>query len=243
MRRPVLVPVVRPVLRNILRRTLILCGAVLCTTALWTSQASAVSITLGGADGQVVFLGGQVTVTMTIDTEATTGITLLSIAALFDDSLLTYNQAASSTGTGSGYILYDAGAKGGGGYLSAASTCGGGFGSPTVGAGCQLALPGQVNVDYVSKDLSNGTGAGNVGVALLATLVFDVTGAGGFASIFLYQTCPGDPFPLPGCTSTTGTLLGGISGGAGGVNIVPEPTTALLVGMGLAGLGIAGRGK
>ena len=57
MRRPVLVPV--------LRRTLILCAAVLCTTALWASQASAVSITLSGANGQNVVPGDQVTVTMT----------------------------------------------------------------------------------------------------------------------------------------------------------------------------------
>jgi hypothetical protein len=31
--------------------------------------------------------------------------------------------------------------------------------------------------------------------------------------------------------------------GSGGVNIIPEPTTALLVSMGLVGLGIAGRRK
>ena len=234
MRRPVLVPV--------LRRTLILCAAVLCITALWTSQASAVSITLSGANGQDVAPGDQVTVTMTLDTEATVGITLLSIAALFDGSLLTYNQALSSSGNGSGYILYGT-AKGGGGYLEAASTCGGGFGSPTVGAGCQLALPGQVNVDYVNVDLANGTGSTNVGVALMATLVFDVTGPFGFAFINLSQTSPGNVIGQPLGTSISGTLLGGISGGAGGVNIVPEPTTALLVGMGLAGLGIAGRRK
>ena len=231
MRRPVLVPALRPALRNILRRTIILCAAVLCTTALWANQASAVSITLSGANGQNVFPGDQVTVTMTLDTEATTGITLLSLATLFDDSRLTYNQGASST---SSYLFY--GGKGGGGLLRAASTCGGGPGSVTAGAGCDLVHPGQVNADFVSSDLANGTA--NTGSSLLATLVFDVTGAGGFASIVLSQTAPGNVIGQPGGTSTTGTLIG-----SGGVNIVPEPTTALLVGMGLAGLGFAGRRK
>ena len=237
MRRPVLVPVLRPALRNILRRTIILCTAVLCTTALWASQASAVSITLSGANGQDVAPGDQVTVTMTIDTEATTGITLLSIAALFDSAQLSYNQALSSSNNGSaGYILYGT-AKNGGNYLSSAVTCGGGYLSPTAGAGCVLSLAGQTNVDYVAGDLATGTGAGNAGVAQMATLVFQVTGTSGFASIALSQTSPGNVIGQPGGTSTTGTLVSG----AGGVNIIPEPTTALLVGLGLAGLGIAGR--
>jgi len=215
--------------------------------ALGASSAGAISITLTGANGQTVTTGDLVTVTMTLDTEATTGITLLSIATMFDGSQLTYlpgsstsNGAGSNAGfplTGNGYVLYDTGAKGGGAYLKAAVTCGGGFGSPTAGAGCQLALPGQVNVDYVNGDLANGTGAGNAGVAQLATLVFEVTGTSGFASIALSQTAPGNVIGQPGGTSTTGTL----NSGGGGVNIIPEPTTALLVGLGLAGLGVAGR--
>ena len=204
--------------------------AVAAAFLLAASSASAISITLAGANGQDVNPGDQVTVTMTLDTEATTGITLMSIATLFDNSLLTYNEAASST---TSYLLY--GGKGGGGYMKAASTCGG-YGGPTAGNGCQLALPGQVNVDYVSVDLANGTG--NYGVALLATLVFDVTGGGGFASIALSQSSPGNVIGQPGGGSTTATLIG-----SGGVNIVPEPTTALLVSLGLVGLGVAGRRK
>ena len=228
---------------------------VLVTTllAFGASSAGAVSITLAGANGQTVTTGDQVTVTVTLDTEATVGITLLSIATLFDNAQLSYNAAASSSNgggsdagfpaTGNGYILYDTGTKNGGAYLSAAVTCGGGFGSPTAGAGCNLALPGQVNADYVNGDLTNGTGAGNVGVAVLATLVFDVTGTSGFASIALSQTSPGNVIGQPGGTDIAGTLLGGIGGGAGGVNIIPEPTTALLVSLGLVGLGVAGRRK
>jgi hypothetical protein len=205
--------------------------------AFGASSAGAISITLTGANGQDVVNGDLVTVTMTLDTEATVGITLLSIATLFDDSQLLYRDDLSTSNGGSGYILYDAGAKNGGNYLSSAVTCGGGYGSPTVGAGCVLSLPGQTNVDYVAGDLATGTGAGNAGVAQMATLVFQVTGTSGFASIALSQTSPGNVIGQPGGTSTTGTL----GSGAGGVNIIPEPTTALLVGLGLAGLGIAGR--
>jgi hypothetical protein len=184
--------------------------------------ASAVSLTLAGADGQTVGIGDQVTVTMTLDTEATVGITLLSIGVLFDDTRLVYrpdlstsNGAGSATGaplTGNGYILYDAGAKGGGAYLAAAITCGGGYGSPTAGAGCQLALPGQVNADYVNGDLSNGTGAGNVGIAQMATFVFEVIADApdGVAFIDLTQTAAGNVIGQPGGGSTTATLLCGV---------------------------------
>jgi len=76
-------------------------------------------------------------------------------------------------------------------------------------------------------------------VAQMATLVFEVTGTSGFAFINLSQTSPGNVIGQPGGLSTTGTL----NSGAGGVNIIPEPTTALLVSLGLVGLGIAGRRK
>ena len=62
--------------------------------AFGATSASAISITLAGANGQTVTTGDQVTVTVTLDTEATVGITLLSIATLFDNAQLSYNAAA-----------------------------------------------------------------------------------------------------------------------------------------------------
>ena len=195
--------------------------------------ASAVSLTLAGADGQTVGIGDQVTVTMTLDTEATVGITLLSIGVLFDDTRLVYRPDLSTSNNGSGYILYSSTAKNGGAYLSAAITCGGGYGSPTAGAGCQLALPGQVNADYVNGDLSNGTGSTNVGVAQMATFVFEVIADApdGVAFIDLTQTAAGNVIGQPGGGSTTATLLGGDGGTGEGFVQVPEP--------GLAGLALA----
>jgi hypothetical protein len=196
------------------------------------ASASAVTLTLGGAGGQDVTPGGTTSVTLTLDTDATTGITLMSVGVLFDDTRLSYDQAASST---TSYILY--GGKGGGGYMKASSTCGGYPQTAPAGCTIRVGTTNQVNVDYVSVDLTNGTQNTGSGI-LLVTLVFNVLANPGSAAISLTQTAPGNVVGQPGGASTTATLAG-----SGSVNVVPEPTTALLVGLGLAGLAVAGRRK
>ena len=194
----------------------LLAAALLSVSA---GTASAILFTLGGADGQEVAAGDQVSVTVTMDTQATVGITVMSAGVLFDDTRLTYNQGASSTVS---YVLY--GGKGGGGYLKAAQTCGGYPG----GAGCNLALDGQVNVDYVSVDLTNGTQ--NSGVVMLVTLVFDVIDPqnDGSAFIELTSTSPGNVVGQPG----GGSVVPSLDSGTGNV-FVPEPAIA---GLALAAL-------
>jgi len=196
------------------------------------ASASAITLTLGGAGGQDVTPGGTTSVTLTLDTDATTGITLMSIGVLFDDTRLSYDQNASST---TSYILY--GGKGGGGYMKASSTCGGYPQTAPAGCSIRVGTTNQVNVDYVSVDLTNGTQNTGSGV-LLVTLVFNVLANPGSAAITLSQSSPGNVIGQPGGASTTATLAG-----SGSVNVIPEPTTALLVGLGLAGLAVAGRRK
>ncbi len=209
----------------------VLLAAILCSTS-----ASAASFTLGGTWQGTTQTSGSVTVPVTFDTGATTGITLLSVAVLFDDTILSYDQGSSST---TSYILY--GGKGGGGYLKAAVTCGG-YGGATAGDGCQQWIGAtdpsglaQVNLDFVSVDWTNGTQNTGSGL-LIATLVFDIVAIGdGSAEIQLGMTSS-NVIGQPGGGSTAPSSLGG-----GGVVFTPEPTTALLVGLGLAGLGYAGR--
>ena len=197
----------------------LLAAALLSVSA---GTASAILFTLGGADGQEVAAGDQVSVTVTMDTQETVGITVMSAGVLFDDTRLTYNPGASSTVS---YVLY--GGKGGGGYLKAAQTCGG-YPGATAGAGCDLALDGQVNVDYVSVDLTNGTQ--NSGVVMLVTLVFDVIDPqnDGSAFIELTSTSPGNVVGQPGGGSVDPSL----DSGTGNV-VVPEPAIA---GLALAAL-------
>jgi len=204
--------------------------------AFSASSAGAIILTLGGADGQPVNPGEQFSVTVTLDTEAITGITLMSIGVLFDDTLLDYKQELSST---TSYILY--GGKGGGGYMKASSTCGGY--PQTAPAGCSLRVntTNQVNVDYVSSDLTNGTqnttASADLNNPQLVTLVFEVkAGAtpGESATLTLSQTSAGNVIGQPGGGSTTATLVP--DGDAD-----PEPEVAVIVvpEPGIAGLSLA----
>ena len=195
-------------------------------------QAMAIAISFGGLNGQVVYPGDQVSVSVNLDTEADTGIVLLSVGVLFDETRLSFNQAASSTAS---YMLYGGAGKG---STFLESSCGFGvFGGTTGCAYLRVGATNQVNVDFVTTDLMTGAPVGTqvTGAALMATLIFDVVGPSGFASIGLSITSPGNVIFMTGGAYATASL----NHGAHGVEVVPEPTTALLVGLGLVGIGLA----
>ena len=185
--------------------------AIAFALSLASAQAHAIAFILGGVNGQVVTVGDQIAVTVTLDTESTTGIQLSSVAVLFDDNILSYNQAASTT---TSYLLYGGRARR---FLYASSTCGGYPQTQPGGCSLRIGTTNQVNVDFLSTDLSLGTE--NTGVALMATLIFDVVAPGdGLAEINLSITAPGNFIGVAGGGTTTATLSGG-----GAIEILVEP--------------------
>jgi hypothetical protein len=193
----------------------------------WASHASAIALTLAGANGQTVGVGDQVTMTVILDTEGTAGIVLLSTGIIFDPTIMAYNSAASSAAS---YALYVSG---------------------NVGSSLVPALPppqirfgttDQVNVDFWAiNDLIGGAPASgdfynqflltsNGTSGLIATLVFDVIAAGdGIGEFNITITAQGNVVQL-----ASGITTASLSGD--GFVLVPEPTTALLLGLGLVGL-------
>lgn len=215
----------RLLITNLLAIALLLFGAA-------TASATSVSMTSNYDGVSVMAPSSTVTVQVWLDAGPTdaSGISVLSVGVSFDDGVLAYDQGASSTNT---YLLYFSSKSP---YLNALPSCGGGYGSPNAGAGCALFSPTLVNVDFASSVLP-GAAPGTTG-GLLATLVFHVAAAGdGVGEIgFSFAGIDGNILQY-GDNSTDTPVFSGSP-----INVItPEPTTALLVGLGLVGLGVAGR--
>ena len=175
------------------------------------------------------------TVTMKVDFNSTgNDIQVLSVSVLFDDNAFAWDQAASSSPT---YALYNAGGRGNA-YLAQLNS------NLTLRAGTS----NQILLDWVSSDVPEGTRdqcgdygtypavpgglSGNGCGFRMAKLVFRVIHVGEAygASFTLSNSSPGNIFALGDGSQPVNTIT-----------YSPEPTTALLVGLGLAGLGVAGR--
>ncbi len=207
--------------------------------AFSAASAGALTLTMGSnvPVGGSLSPGDQLIVTVSLDTNGDTGVTLLSTGVVFTDAFasgrLIYDQGASSTAS---YTLFNpnTAAKGqpnNGIFLTAASTCGG---YPSGGTGCSfwVGVMDQVNVDFIATDLATGysqatgatAGQGITSGGVLATLVFDVPldATDGAFNVGISITAPGNVIGLPGGQSGTATLVGG------GQFFVPEPGLASL---------------
>lgn len=180
------------------------------------------------AFGTTINQNDLISIDVVLDTEGQGDITLVGVGVLFDEAVFTYRQDLSSV---TSYLLYT-GAKAP--YLIADPSCGG---YPSTGAcGIYPTRTNQVQVGFLSSGLPAGApGATPPGGSVLTTLVFEAVGNGVGSFAFDFDSFYGSILQLGDLTNPPLGL------GASGVVTVPEPTTALLVGLGLVGLGVAGR--
>jgi hypothetical protein len=206
-----------------------------CAFSVFASPAGAIEISLDSipAVGQTVNGNSheKLVVMVSLDTEGFAGITLLSVAVLFDPQQLSYNRAESTT---TDYLLSNEGRRPNS-YLYPAITC-----DDSGGLGCALTInaTNQVNVDFLASDLIKGTSSAtgtseesdfeSIPGGLLATLVFDVapTAVTGGADVTLSLTAPGNVIGTAHGGSGTATLVGG-----GSYNIIALGTTPPDAGM------------
>ena len=230
-------------MRLLARKFLVLNMLVGAMLFLGAANASAVGVFLTtDYTGGVAGVSDVVTVTVHLDMEGgNPGIQFLSVGVRFDAQVLTYEQGLSSTST---YLLYTAAVPrvSPATYLApAAATCGSGL---TQGCNLWPVPPGpgieQVNIDFLEPGFNYAYGAltGIYG-DVLATLVFHVADVGdGIGEInLLLDGLTGNVY-----VDAAGGTDGDLNFGSAGIAVItPEPSTALLVGLGLIGLGVAGR--
>ena len=194
---------------------------------LSASSAGAVTVTVSSSyAGEPLNVGDTVSVVLTLDANET-GIQLMGINVAHDNAVLQYNQAASLAATGTPtYILYV------GGMMSSALYA---QQDPWQTWQFPPAGQGQVNVNWADPSFAGSqiTGSG----IKLAELQFQVVALGdgiGEVDVFV-DSAFGGILQINGAVVTLG-----ITGSP--VNVItPEPSTAILVGLGLLGLGVAGR--
>ena len=203
----------RLLITNLLASALLIFGAA-------SAHAFATTMTSNYSNGTVLTTGDTVSVTVNFDSEGVAGISLLSVSVLFNDDIFGWNEGASSSPT---YALYVSGGKGNQ-YLIPATT------NLTLRTGTS----NQILLDFQNTALPGGNR--DAGSFDMATLVFSVADTGsGLAAFTLSNNSPGNILQLADGSNPANALSGDFD------VVTPEPTTALLVGLGLAGLGVAGR--
>ena len=212
----------------------IIAGAMIVFGSL---SANAYSIDIANPGATTVGVGDSVTIVMSGDFDA--GTILWSASLGFDASLVSYNQAASSNFGGNGYALDTP--VSGSDPTDRLNALGGGGGCETDGSGCGLwgsAPPNAVWINAMSSQGSpHGVTASGTGVEI-ASMTFTADAIGSATFDILFDSSVGSSILTDESGSPKYVLAA--TGSALIVHIVPEPTTALLVGLGLAGLA-AGR--
>jgi hypothetical protein len=192
--------------------------------------ASAFELRLIPTTPTTVDPGGLVSYDLFLDSQGENGIVLFSVGLTFDPSVLTYRPDLSDAEDY--YPLY---APAVGKTIPATFLIPPpGFDPPQM---WPVPPPGlqQVNVDFIEANLNESQATATN--QFMATLTFEATGLGTTAMDFSFDN-GGNIFNVGGADVSPSVSL--VNGGPS-VTVIPEPTTALLVGLGLVGLGVAGR--
>jgi len=219
----------RLLITNVLAMALLIFGAA-------SANAFATTMT-NNYGGGILTTGDTVTVTVDFDTEGTNDLAIVSVSVLFNDTVMTWNEAASASPT---YALY-------------AGRAGVAMGNLSTNLTLRTGTSDQILLDWSSDGILGNAGStlgcgpfgtfpadpsapsGNTCGWTMATLQFTVHTAGDDAAFSVSNSSPGNILQLIDNTTPANPVSGDF------VVLTPEPTTALLVGLGLAGLGVAGR--
>ncbi|MFP6639908.1 MAG: PEP-CTERM sorting domain-containing protein [Myxococcota bacterium] len=204
---------------------LILLSLLLATSLLvfGAASASAYAVTMtNDYNGLQPQIGDVITTTLTFDTEGAANVALLSVSVIFDETQFSYDFPDVGGALNPTYILYTPVGRGHNYLTEGTSTT----------RQLRFNTTNQLLVDFVNIDLPDG----NVlpGVALIATIEFTVTAFTGAALFDVTADAPGNVLWL-GHTGVEPLAT------SGDFTTVPEPTTALLMGLGLTGLAMSGR--
>jgi len=195
------------------------------------ASASAYVMTLVPTTATTVNPGELVSFDVYLDTEGASGITLISVSVTFDPTIVAYDPGNSLAEDY--YPLYAPGVPTGK-TVGPATFLVPFFNPPVEWAGNLPAIGGQVNLDFGEANLGQTTATATA--QFLGTISFVAVNPGTSAGAFGFGN-GGNTFNANG-----GEIKGSVGVvGAPTITVIPEPTTALLVGLGLVGLGVAGR--
>jgi hypothetical protein len=207
------------------------------------SFAGAFELRLVPQQGALVPENSTVLYDVYLDSQGDKNITFFSVSLSYDAAVMTYNPGLSDAADY--YPLYAPAVVGGKAIPSFPATWLVPNSDPPFdwagngGGGTPDGLTGQVNLDFLTNQGATGQAQGTATNEWLGTWAFDI-GSGTSPLVFGFDG-GGNVFSINGDGTTVIPATPIL--GENYVSTVPEPTTALLVGLGLVGLGVAGRNR